>query len=133
MEPTEEKLKRAMSRVDAPDGFAERVMVRVAAQSRASQRPSGKPHLLWLESLWNWIARPVPAAAMAAVILVALGLGVGYWPRQAASTISERERIEGQKASAQLMLALEITGAHLSRMHALLAQQPPIGPTPGDQ
>ncbi len=162
MDPIEEKLKRAMKRVDPPEGFMARVMARLEAQPPAAKSRRWSPWLEWLwaswrrakvfghqensrspfayrrgnETLWTIFrgaitAHPVPAGAMVVILLGALGTGLGHWRRQAPLSISEQEWIAGRKASAQLMFALEITGARLSQMHALLAQPPSESPTAG--
>jgi hypothetical protein len=64
---------------------------------------------------------PVPAAAMVLMILVALGVGVEHWRRPTLPPLSEHERMVGEKARAQMVLALKITGAQLSRMQQLLS------------
>jgi hypothetical protein len=131
MEPIEEHLKQAMNRVDPPVGFVARVMARVAAQAPAVARPSRRPRSPWL-AWWQYLtAHPAPAGAMVLVMLVALAVGVGQGRRPALSPRSERERMEGEKAKAQMLLALKITGAQLSRMQELLSN-PANGRVPGD-
>lgn len=133
IEPIENKLNQAMKRVEPPDGFAARVMARVETQTPAMSKPLTKPHSSWF-TWWRYlIAHPVPAAAIVFTLLLVLAGVLAQGRRQALSATAEQERIEGQKARAQLLLALEITGAQLSRMHALLSQPPPNGPTPGDK
>lgn len=117
----EENLKQAMNRVDPPDGFVARVMARVEAQSPAASKSFGRPASPWL-AWWKYLmAHPVPAAAMVLMILVVLGVGVGHWRRPVLSPLSEHERMEGEKARAQMVLALKITGTQLSRMQQLLS------------
>jgi hypothetical protein len=71
---------------------------------------------------------------MVIMILVALGvsLGLGHARRQALPSISVQQRMEGEKARGQMMLALKITGQQLSRMHELLSHPPQNGPVPSD-
>lgn len=70
---------------------------------------------------------------MTLAILVALGVGWGHWRQQALSPMSAQERMEGEKARDQLMLALKITGTELSRMHELLSQPPPNKSVPANK
>ena len=84
----EDELKRAMRRVPAPEGFAERVMARVH-EPRREPRPS------W----WR---------AIAATLLLGAILG-GWGVRE---TVRRRE---GERAKEQVLLALRITGAQLAR------------------
>lgn len=75
----------------APAGFADRVMARTPA-ARA-------PHRVWL-SLW----RPVSWAAIAALVAVTVLGGVEF---------TRRQRIAGQHARDQVVLALRIAGLTL--------------------
>ncbi len=129
MDSIEEKLKQAMKRVDPPEGFVARVLARVEAQGRVAK--ASQPSSGWFDWLWNLASHPVPATAMVLILLLVLGIGLGHLWRPEAPSISEQERVAGQKASAQLMFALQITGAQLSRMHALLSQPQPGAPTTG--
>lgn len=128
MESIEEKLKKALNRAEPPDGLVARVMARVEAQptvSKSFQKP-GFPWLAW----WKYLtAHPVPAVAMVVAIVVALGvsLGHGHVRRQALPSVSTQERIAGEEARDQMLLALKITGEKLSRMHELLSQSSPNG------
>jgi hypothetical protein len=84
----ENDLKRALRRVPAPEGFAERVMARVH-EPRREPRPS------W----WR---------AIAATLLLGAVLG-GWGVRE---TVRRRE---GERAKEQVLLALRITGTQLAR------------------
>ena len=89
MDPLEKDLREALSREPAPDWFADRVMARVR-----EQKPQPRPGLGWL----RW------AAAMAMVVIVVGGVRFDQ---------VRRERIAGEQAKQQWMLALQVTGAKL--------------------
>lgn len=85
----ERELREQLSVREAPEGFADRVMARVARREKRS----------WFrQPLWHWAA----ATALAAV--VALGAGLQY---------QHEQRREGEQARAQVLLALRITGTTL--------------------
>ena len=84
----EDDLKRAMRRVPAPEGFAERVLSRV-------HEPRREPRRSW----WR---------AVAATLLLGSILA-GWGVRE---TVRRRE---GERAKEQVLLALRITGAQLAR------------------
>jgi hypothetical protein len=122
MEPIEENLKQALNRVDPPDGFVARVMARVETQSPVVSKSFNRPDSPWL-AWWKYLtAHPVPAGAMIFILLVALG--VGYLRRPALAPRSEHERMEGERARAQMVLALKITGSKLLQMQELLSHPP---------
>jgi hypothetical protein len=87
----ERELREQLTARDAPEGFADRVMARVA-------RPD-VPRVRWFrQPVWQW------AAGMALAVVVTLGGGIQY----------EHQRQEqGERARAQVMLALRITGTTL--------------------
>lgn len=89
MEPLENDFREALSREPAPDWFAARVMARVR-----EQKPQPQPSLGWL----RW------AAALAMVVLVVGGVRFDQ---------VRRERLAGEQAKQQLMLALQVTGSKL--------------------
>ncbi len=127
MESLEDKLKRAMGRVDAPEGFATRVMARIGRDGEVSSA-SRRGIFSVLNDWLRWLARvqrtahPTwsPAVAGGLVCLVLLGVVVGRlsWEHR---TNMARQQLRGEQASAQLLLALKITGTSLSRVHALLS------------
>lgn len=128
MDPLEQRLKRALEAQDPPVGFTERVLQRVAAEHNkpalAEPRPEEVP------GRWNfraWLFRAMWATgldlqrgwrlALAGSLAVAiLGVGIGYRQHQ--------ERVRGEKARQELMLALEITGKQINRVHHILITQP---------
>jgi|GraSoiStandDraft_15_1057317.scaffolds.fasta_scaffold1311732_2 hypothetical protein len=92
MDWLEEELKNALARKEPSSDFDARV--------RAAARPS--PRVVTLTTR-RWIA------AAAAVVVVLAGGGEGY------------RRHQGQAAKEQVMLAMRITGAKLSRVQSQLA------------
>jgi len=101
MSEIDAQLKRALRRCKPPEGFADRVLARVAKESTVARtRP------LW--PLWR---SPSPSlfsrwAAVGALVLT-LVTGIEY-------QISEsRERVEALAAKQQVMVALRITASKL--------------------
>lgn len=90
-------LREALRRCDAPEGFADRVLKRVAAERREPTPPL--PFWNWRWPVLRWAAIPVLAA------MVATGVGYGILER--------RQREEAIVARQQVMLALRITGNKL--------------------
>jgi negative regulator of sigma E activity len=101
MNPFEEKLRNALRRESAPEGFAEKVLTRV----RGLPQPGAKP---W-QQFGAFFARPVLrwALAAAAVCLV-IAAGVVHHERQ------ERLRQEGEMARVQVRQALRIASVKLN-------------------
>ncbi len=89
----DDELRKAMGRVDPPEGFAERVLARVA-EERA------KPRLV--DRLRSWFGMPGLRLAAAVAMIAVIVAGVGY-EREV------RRRAEGERAKEQVMLALRIT------------------------
>ncbi len=89
----EREVREQLTARDAPEGFADRVMARVAERHEARQRRR------WFrQPVWGWAA----ATALAAV--VAIGAGLQH---------QRDQRRQGEEARAQVMLALRITGTTL--------------------
>jgi hypothetical protein len=105
MNYSDEELKQALRRREAPDGFVERVLARVATE-RAAQ-PASR-HGSWLGFFTQPMVRWASAAALAGALIAG---GVRY--RQV-----QRERAEGEAAKQQLMLALRIAGSKLQLARA---------------
>jgi hypothetical protein len=96
-----DELKHALRRRAAPDGFSERLMLRLEQQS--GQKSRAVPR----ESLLTPFTRPLvrwAAAGALAVVLVAGGIHIQN---------VRRERAEGEAAKQRLMLALRIAGSKL--------------------
>jgi hypothetical protein len=91
MEDFERQLRNALAPKEPPPSFEANVFAAIAAQRYARR------------VFWRW------AAAIAAMILLATGLGVRH-QREV------RERASGEAAKARLQLALKITVTQLSRI-----------------
>jgi len=88
MTPLEEDLKKALARVEPPDGFTERLAARMGAMPARKRPPV----------YWRWAA----AAAAAAVLFS----GVSY----------EHERqARGEAAKEKVLLAMRITSSKLQQ------------------
>ena len=100
MNYSEEELKSALRRQEAPAGFAERVLARVAKETATEPAPRRNP---WLTFFMQPLVRWASAAALAAALIAG---GIHYRNLQ-------RERAQGEAAKQQLMLALRIAGTKL--------------------
>jgi hypothetical protein len=93
MKRLEDTLKRALRREQPPDGFAERVVARLAAPP---SRPQPRARLRW----------PVLRWAVAAALPLLLFLGYHYQAER-------RRRAEGERVKAQMLTGLRITADKL--------------------
>ena len=102
--PIDNELKKALRRQESPEGFADRVLARVAEQKPAPRKAMSNP--------WSRIFSPplVRWTAFAAISACLVG-GVRFAEVQHAKAV--RERAEGEAAKQQLMLALRIAGSKL--------------------
>ena len=98
MNEIDDHLRRALRRVDPPDGFADRVRERAALQT------SARPPLVRL-GRERAAARRV-RWAVAAMLAAAVGGGVWY-------RAEERQRQAGDEARRQVLLSLRIAGSKL--------------------
>lgn len=87
MNEFEQELKSSLKRVEPPEGFAARVLARVAMERRKPPRGQAVRWLPW---------------AMAAALLISTGPAVRQW--------------KGQRAKAELLLAIDITNHQLERV-----------------
>lgn len=94
----ERELREQLRARSAPAGFAERVMARVSERRR--------PRPLW-QPAWRW-------AAIAAVIVVTVLGGVEH---------DRQQRIAGERARQQVILALHITGTTLRQVQEKVHMQ----------
>lgn len=106
MSEFEQELKKALQPVDPPEGFAERVMARIAAGEEA-HAPRGA---------WSWWtdvfqSRGLRWALTAALCLSIVAGGAIYRHEQ-------ERRAAGQQAKEQLMLALRLTASKLQLAQA---------------
>ncbi|SPF41302.1 conserved hypothetical protein [Candidatus Sulfotelmatobacter kueseliae] len=97
----EDALKNALRRREAPEGFADRVLTRVAERSSAT--PVVLRHQSWLRLFAQPLVRGAAATAVCAALVVG---GIHYRNVQ-------REHAEGKAAKQQLILALRIAGSKL--------------------
>jgi hypothetical protein len=85
-------LRRALRRVDAPEGFADRVLARAGRPAAAKRR-----------ALANW--------AIAATLVIAAAGGAWY-------RVEERRRVQGEEAKRQVLQSLSIAGSKLKQIEA---------------
>jgi hypothetical protein len=116
----EDALKNALRRREAPEGFADRVLTRLAERSSAT--PMVLRHQPWL----RLFAQPLVSWAAAAAVCAALVVG-GIHYRNV-----QREHAEGEAAKQQLVLALRIAGSKL-QLAKTRVQQVNANHTPADQ
>jgi len=91
----EQELKEVLKRVPAPEGFAGRVMERVATKKRQQVR------------MMPFRVSPIWQTAIAAAVLIVLSLGgVGLWQRQ-------QERRKAAMVQRQFEVAMRVTGKTL--------------------
>ena len=107
MERFEELLKQALEHKQPSPGFTERVL---AAAKESDRKPAHR----W-SSLPLWLA-----PGLAVVLLLVVSLGYNRY----------RERQQGERASAQLVAALRLTGSKLDRVRARVVE---IGDREGNQ
>lgn len=116
-------LKHALGRQPAPEGFAERALLRVERariEGERAARTNAGPH----DSLLSLITRPFftrtifarpfvrwAGAAILAVVVAGVGGEIHY--RRVQYDNAQRERAEGEAAKQRLMLALRIAGSKL--------------------
>jgi hypothetical protein len=97
MDNFEKELREQLQARSAPDGFTDRVMARIPAGR--TPRPLGQP-------LWRW-------AAVAAVLAVTALGGMEH---------ERQQRIAGERAREQVLLALRITGITLHQVQSKVRQ-----------
>jgi hypothetical protein len=99
MKPLDDELENLLKRKEPPEGFAERVLVRLETappQRNLIQRIAG----LWRQPMLRWIA--VTAACLLVVA------GIARYQHQ------QREHAKAEQASRQAILALGIASAELN-------------------
>ncbi|HTU66307.1 MAG TPA: hypothetical protein VMF52_10165 [Steroidobacteraceae bacterium] len=112
----ENELRRALRPIDAPDGFAERVMRALPAQR--DREPLPAPEALPTRRLVRRFAVP---AAFAAALVVSMLLGQHVADVQRQRT----EQQAGLAASRELMEALKVTSQKLDLAYQAVKTPPP--------
>lgn len=87
----EQELREQLQVRAAPEGFADRVMTRVA------KRPARRSWMGFRTPVWQW----------AVAALLVMGMVIGGLERE------RQQRLEGERAREQVLLALRITGSTL--------------------
>ena len=101
MNEVDDGLRRALRRVDAPEGFAHRVHARIGKTGLVSPKPRA------VRGGWTgW--------AMAATLAIAVA-GGGVWYRAA-----EQRRAQGEEAKRQLLVSLNIAGSKLRAVEKIV-------------
>ena len=118
----DDELKNALRREEPPDGFAERVLGRLAEPLQAEHRATTLVSVRTLPWESGALHSKRPARhfvqwAAAAALVAAVAGGIQY-------RTAQKERAEGEAARARVMLALHIAGSKLqlvqtkiNRMH----------------
>ncbi len=110
-ERLEEDLRNALRREPPPVGFEARLMARLAAEP--------EPQSAWArawETISAWLRAPVFArAALAGALCLLVVCGVNYEHQRV-------ERVRGEAAKQQLLLALRVTGSSLRGVQESLRQ-----------
>lgn len=104
MDRLEEQLKQALGREDPPPGFSARVLARIAAGK--NRRPAAG----WWRGLFGY---PAWRVALAGALLCPVLLGAMVY-------MQHRQRVRGQAARDQLLLALHITRSELNRVRQVV-------------
>lgn len=98
MKDFDQELKQALRRCEPSDGFADRILARLEEQRpQTAYRPKVR--------LPPW---PVLKWAVAGVVIISIGIGVGYRVHE-----QEIEKANALAAKQQVMLALRITSSKL--------------------
>jgi hypothetical protein len=120
MDHLEESLRAALRREEPPEGFAERVMARAVlaeqARERLQQQQREEGAGAWWRALWSgkqWFAAPALRVALASVMVLIVITG-GLALRE------QQQRVEGERAKEQALLALRIAGGELRAVQAKL-------------
>jgi len=115
-ESFEDQLRRRLRPIDAPEGFAERLMAALPAERKPAVTAS-KPVAARIS-----LRRFGMPAALAASLLVAVFLGM-----YVANDRALREEQIGIAASQQLMQALRVTSQKLDLVYEAVNNPPPAG------
>jgi negative regulator of sigma E activity len=99
MNPLDEELKNLLKRREPPEGFAERVMVRIETEPRRLT-PSQRVAALFWRPVLRWVA-------VAAVVCVVAVAGIVRYERE------QRLRAQAELASRQAIFALRFTNEEI--------------------
>jgi len=102
MSHLEDELKTALRRMEPPAGFAERVLER--AKTPALPEPA------WWESLAVLLRPPRLQWVALSVVMSLMIPAAGVYRRE------RQERVEGERAKQQLMIAVRVAGNKLHRV-----------------
>lgn len=112
MKELDDELRHALRRVQAPAGFADRVLRRAAGE------PIGREREHAMAAVRPFVRRPIVQWAAAAAIVAAVAGGIQYRHVQ-----NERaERAAGEAAKEQIMQALRITASKLQVVQAAVRE-----------
>lgn len=115
MQFSEDELREALRRKDPGERFTKEVMARVA---EGKPVPALRSEKRFRQLLRGLTLRPVLAGAVAAILVLAVSIGVVEHRREQAK--------RGEAAKQQALLALRITQSKLN--HVLGRVKPPAGP-----
>jgi hypothetical protein len=110
---SEDDLKDALRRKDPGPGFTQRVMARIS-QKQEAEAGGRKEQKQEPVRRWRWRLSPALASALAAMLLIASGVGYRQYER-----VQAQKRIDQQNAEMakqKVMLALRITNAKLNHV-----------------
>jgi uncharacterized protein HemX len=129
---SEDDLREALKRKDPGEGFTQRAMARVN-QSKAESKAQPATKKVNGKFLSWWMHRPVWAAVVVAMLLLAFGIG-GYQyseyrhaeENRIARAKQQQLQQEAERARDQAIMALEIARAKLNHVlqHAQLQAEP---------
>jgi anti-sigma factor RsiW len=121
-ETFEDELRRRLRPVNAPEGFADRVMRALPPDAKTSAKPAA---LVTLPSPRRpWLRRFGTPAALAASLLIAVLLGQRV-AEQRAQLADLRDEQKGMEASRELMQALRLTSDKLDIAYQAVQSPPP--------
>jgi uncharacterized protein HemX len=129
---SEDDLREALKRKDPGEGFTQRVMARVNQAKAEGTAPPATRKVNGKFLSW-WMHRPVWAMAVAAMLLLACGIG-GYQyseyrhaeEMRIARAKQQQLQQEAERARDQAIMALEIARAKMNHVlqHAQLQAEP---------
>jgi hypothetical protein len=129
---SEDDLREALKRKDPGEGFTQRLMARVNQDRAEGTAPPATKKINGKFLSW-WIHRPVWAAAVVAMLLLAFGIG-GYQyseyrhaeEMRVARAKQQQLQQEAERARDQAIMALEIARAKMNHVlqHAQLQAEP---------